>query len=411
MRQWTPFALSVRGFSLTAESADPKLMQVDAKRPNQYAEVKVEGAEQLVSIPISWEKPEIPESIQNKWQAIVDLTAEILRVPTGLITRLTKDNLEIFVASQTPGNPYKRNDRDRLGIGMFCETVAGRQKGLIVPDTAQSDYWRNNPHAQLGMHAYMGVPIRWDDGELFGTFCMLDNKANSYSDTYLDLLERFKDLIETDLKNVLLQEELEKRLSASEMKLREIHHRIKNQFNILTSYISLQSRGKDNADFQQTLHEIQHRIVALSLVHEDLYRSDTLSVPPLDSYLPRLCSYMVNDFARDEIKMKFDIERIELPMDAEISIGLMVSELITNSLKYAFGGDEEKTIRLTVKRTRAGELFMEYRDTGVGLPMGFVPAERSSLGMRILTGLTNQLGGTMETATDRGAVFAFRFAL
>ncbi len=371
----------------------------------------MEGVEPLVSIPISWQKPEIPESIQNKWQTIVDLTAEILRVPTGLITRLTKDNLEIFVASQTAGNPYKRNDRDRLGIGMFCETVAGRQKSLIVPDTADSDYWRSNPHAQLGMHAYMGVPIRWEDGELFGTFCMLDDKANSYSDTYLELMERFKDLIETDLKNVLLQEELGRRLSASEMKLREIHHRIKNQFNILASYISLQSRNKDDADIQQTLQEIQHRIVALSLVHEDLYRSDTLSVPPLDAYLPRLCSYMVDDFAQDDIEMGFDIERIELPMDAEISIGLMVSELVTNSLKYAFPGQVKKAIMLRVKREGPRKLTIEYRDTGIGLPEGFVPSERNSLGMRILTGLAAQLGGAMETANDGGAVFAFRLAL
>jgi len=373
--------------------------------------VRVEGVEQLVSIPISWEKPEIPESIQNKWQAIVDLTAEILRVPTGLITRLTKDTLEIFVASRTAGNPYKRNDHDRLGIGMFCETVAGKQKSLIVPDTSKSDFWKNNPHAQLGMHAYMGVPIRWEDGELFGTFCMLDEKKNPYSDTYLELMERFKDLIETDLKNVLLREELEKRLSVSEMKLREIHHRIKNQFNILASYISLQSRNKDGADIQLMLHEIQHRIVALSLIHEDLYRSDTLSVPPLDSYLPRLCSHMIDDFARDDIEMDFDIERIELPMDAEISIGLMVSELVTNSLKYAFAGQGKKAITLRVKREGPRKLFMEYRDTGIGLPEGFVPAERSSLGMRILTGLAAQLGGGVETANDGGAVFAFRFAL
>lgn len=377
----------------------------------RYAQVKVEGIEGLVAIPISWEKPDIPADIQNKWQEIVDLAADILNVPSGLITRLTKDNLEILAASRTAGNPYKSSDHDRLGIGMFCETVAGRREGLVVEDIGRSEYWRDNPHAKLGMRSYMGVPIRWEDGELFGTFCVLDGKTKRYEKKFLRLLERFKDLIETDLKNILLREELEKRLSASELSLREIHHRIKNQFNILTSYISLESRGKSGADFQETLKKIRHRIAALSLIHENLCRSDHLSMPSLDAYLERLCSYILDDFNGKDVEVDFRIDDIGVSMDAEISIGLIVSELMTNSLKHAFSGEGTKRIALRISRRDGKTVELEYRDNGRGLPPDFSAAERGSLGMRILLALARQLNGELRTENADGAVFRFTFSL
>ena len=113
-----------------------------------------------VIVPISSGKPNIPKKIQMKWQKIVDLIAQIMNVPTGLITKLSTENLEIFIASDTEKNPYKKNDKDKLGLGMFCETVAGRRKEMMVTDTNNSDYWRNNPHARFGMHSYLGVPIQ-----------------------------------------------------------------------------------------------------------------------------------------------------------------------------------------------------------------------------------------------------------
>jgi two-component sensor histidine kinase len=377
----------------------------------QFAQVRVEGVDQLVVVPISWNKPEIPEDIQRKWQDVVDLTARILKVPTGLITRLTEQNLEIVAASRTAGNPYKNNDHDRLGIGMFCETVAGRREPTAVPDIESSDYWKNNPHAGLGMRSYMGVPIKWEDGELFGTFCILDDKSNSFLGEFRELLERFKDLIETDLKNILLQEELEKKLTASETRLREIHHRIKNQFNILASYISLQSRDKSNGELKESLSKIRHRVAALSLIHENLCCSDGREMPSLDAYLKRLCSYILDDFGGSDVDVTYAVEALAVSMEAEISIGLIVSELITNSLKHAFPGGGPKRLSVALRKLEDGHAALEYRDNGVGLPPGFDPALKTSLGMRILSALAKQLRGRLEASSKDGAVFALRFPL
>jgi c-di-GMP phosphodiesterase len=385
-------------------------MKGDSAGEGAFARVKVQGEPDLVLVPIGHFKPDIPDNLIEKWQGIVDLVASIMRVPSGLITRLTEESLEIVVASRTEGNPYKRDDGDRLGIGMFCETVAGRRRELRVDDVSSDPYWENNPHAGLGMRAYMGVPIVWEDGELFGTFCMLTDKANSYQQKFLELLRQFKEIIEADLRYIALRAELELRLSAKELELREIHHRLKNQLNILVSYISLQLQVGVGEDVRIALKEIQHRILAISMVHEEIYRSSGVDAPSLDVYLPRLCDFILEDLAGNDIGVEYDIDRVCLPMDKEVSIAIILSELLTNTIKYAFPGGGRKTVSIKARLGADGLIDLAYRDSGVGLPAGFDPGSAKSMGMLIVDALVKQLGGTMRAESDGGAVFSFTFA-
>jgi c-di-GMP phosphodiesterase len=384
-------------------------MVEEAAAQGAFARVKVRGEEDLVVVPIGHGKPGIPEKLIDKWQKIVDLVASIMGVPSGLITRLTEENLEIVVASRTEGNPYKRDDRDRLGIGMFCETVAGRRRELEVDDVSTDEYWEKNPHAGLGMKAYVGVPIEWEDGELFGTFCMLTDKADSYQGRFLELLRQFKEIIEADLRYIALKAELEERLGAKELELREIHHRLKNQLNILISYISLQLQVGVGEDARAALKDIQHRILAVSMVHEQIYRSSGVEAPSLDVYLPRLCDFILDDLVREDVAVHYAIESVSLPMDKEVAIAIIVSELLTNSIKHAFKGAGPMSVSIDVRREAGGMLSLAYRDNGVGLPAGFDPRAANSLGMLIVCALVRQLGGTIEAESDGGASFSFSF--
>jgi len=385
-------------------------MKEESLPDGSFARVKVLGESDLVVVPISHGKPDIPARIIDKWQRIVDLVASIMHVPTGLITRLTEENLEIVVASGTEGNPYKRADRDRLGIGMFCETVVGRRREMRVDDVSKTEYWEKNPHAGLGMKAYMGVPIEWEDGELFGTFCMLTDKANSYQDKFVELLREFKEIIETDLRYIEIKSELEERLSARELELREIHHRLKNQLNILISYISLQLQIGVGDDARVALKDIQHRILAVSMVHEQIYKSSGVESPTLDIYLPRLCDYILEDLVRNDISVKYDIEPICLPMDKEVAIAIVASELLTNSIKHAFPDPGSRMeISIEAKREPAGKIGLVYRDSGVGLPPGFDPSAANTLGMLIIGALAKQLGGALKAENDGGAKFSLHF--
>ncbi|HOX32585.1 MAG TPA: histidine kinase dimerization/phosphoacceptor domain -containing protein, partial [Spirochaetales bacterium] len=376
-----------------------------------FAAVKVEGEPSPVLVSITSGKPAISGRILDRWQGIVDLVARIMRVPTGLITRFTEENLEILVASRGAGNPYKRDDRDRLGIGMFCETVAGRRREMRVDDSSASSYWAANPHAALGMRSYLGVPIAWEDGELFGTFCMLNDRANAFEDEYLELMRQFKEIIESDLRCLLLQDELERRLSAKELELRETRHRLKNQLNLLISYIRIRASSSSDPGTKELLKEIQHRVFAVSAIHEALYKGSSASAPTLDLYLRQLCGHIIGDLSEGEIEQAYDIEPLVLAPERLLPIALIVAELLTNTLKHAFPEGGKRRVSLRAARLPDGRLSLEYRDNGVGLPPSFDLASAKSLGSVLLRALAGQLSGEAKAESAEGARFSFSFGI
>lgn len=142
-------------------------------------------------------KPRITEEVSGKWQSLIDTAARIVNVPSGLIMQLNKDAIRVFLKSDTEGNPYEEDEEAKLIYGLYCETVIGTQKRLMVPDARRSEVWKtNNPDVDINMVSYLGYPINWPDGEVFGTVCLLDNKENHYSDAYTKFLEHLKEHIE-----------------------------------------------------------------------------------------------------------------------------------------------------------------------------------------------------------------------
>jgi GAF domain-containing protein len=142
----------------------------------------------------------VPSELLEKWQKIADIMAEMLGVPAGLIMRCQGNEIEVLVASTSPGNPYHPGEKEPLsGSGLYCETVIKTRRMLLVHDALQYEKWRNNPDIKLGMISYLGYPIFLPRGEVFGTICVLDIKGNTYSDTYKELLLQFKELIEAHL--------------------------------------------------------------------------------------------------------------------------------------------------------------------------------------------------------------------
>jgi GAF domain-containing protein len=141
--------------------------------------------------------PELTDAELGKWQNVVDIMAELLAVPAGLIMRCQGDEIEVLVASVSPGNPYHPGEKEYLpGSGLYCETVIKTRRMLMVSNALQDEKWRHNPDIKLGMISYLGLPILLPNGEVFGTICVLDIKKNSYTEAYQKLLLQFKELIE-----------------------------------------------------------------------------------------------------------------------------------------------------------------------------------------------------------------------
>ena len=145
---------------------------------------------------------ELPSEIVEKWQEIVDLLAEIMHVPSALIMKVEPPNIKVFVSSESKGNPYERDEVACLNTGLYCETVMKTRRPLLVPDALADEDWKSNPDIKLRMISYLGFPITWPHGEIFGTICVLDNKKNEYGELYRKLLLQYRDVLQADLRSL-----------------------------------------------------------------------------------------------------------------------------------------------------------------------------------------------------------------
>ena len=149
----------------------------------------------------------IPLDVLRSWQRIVDLLANIMRVPSAVVTKLEPPSYScytIVVSSDSAGNPFPIGQFFSMDIGTFCETVIRNREPLLVADAPAENEWKSAPEVSVGMVSYLGLPITWPDGRVFGTICVLDNKANRYSNLYQELMSQFREVLQGDLRTLAL---------------------------------------------------------------------------------------------------------------------------------------------------------------------------------------------------------------
>ncbi len=147
----------------------------------------------------------IPSDVLRKWQRIVDLSANIMRVPSAVVTKLEPPYCTYYrtvVSSNSKGNPFPVDETFSMDIGTFCETVIKERQPLLVANALEDDQWKSAPEIGVGMVSYLGFPVLWPDGRMFGTICVLDDRANRYSDLYQEVLSHFRDVLQADLQTL-----------------------------------------------------------------------------------------------------------------------------------------------------------------------------------------------------------------
>jgi hypothetical protein len=156
-------------------------------------------------IKFNQEKIKIPEATRKNWQDIIDIMAKLAGIPAGLIMRINDENIEVFLASNSKNNPYEPGSAEPWrNSGLYCETVINAQQPLLVKNALEDLKWRNNPDIKLNMISYLGFPIDFPDQTPFGTLCILDNKPNGYSGTIHKMMEKFRDLVESQLELLVM---------------------------------------------------------------------------------------------------------------------------------------------------------------------------------------------------------------
>ncbi|SME91895.1 histidine kinase dimerization/phosphoacceptor domain -containing protein [Desulfovibrio gilichinskyi] len=232
----------------------------------------------------------------------------------------------------------------------------------------------------------------------------------------IKIRERTEELQRT---NLILSEEITARkaserlvresLSEKEVMLKEIHHRVKNNLQVISSLLSLQSGYTEDVESRNMLRECQHRVRSMSMLHERLYRSEDLSRIDMKEYAQTLMNFLLRSYSIDNnIHPAFDISDIHLGIDSAIPCGLIINELLSNSLRHAFPDKKQGNLFVSMSR-KGNDINLTVSDDGIGLPENFKIGSTKTLGMTLVETLSQQLCGKMIIDKTIGTSFQIIF--
>lgn len=215
--------------------------------------------------------------------------------------------------------------------------------------------------------------------------------------------------------DVSARKQVEAQIAASlkekEVLLKEIHHRVKNNLQVISSLLSLQSGTTNDTYAQEQLRESQNRIRTMALIHERLYQSENLAEINFGVYVQSLGAFLSRSYNVPGVHILYAVDPCHLPVNMAIPCGLVINELVSNALKYAFRGRTQGEIEITFTLLRGNRAVLTVRDDGVGFPSELDFRSTKSLGLQLVNTLASQLSGTIGLIRDRGTTFTITMPL
>ena len=265
---------------------------------------------------------------------------------------------------------------DRLKVETMLEE--------ILENTEEYAYNENENFRRDGTAlwvAWTNAPLYDTGGRKAGILCIGNDKTRQ---------KRAEDLLKQSLKE-------------KELLLQEIHHRVKNNLQVISSLLNLQGEYSRASDFDEVIRNCQNRITSIALVHEQIYMSENLAGVEMRPYLRSLLSILFDSYDIDprRISSTMEIEEIGLPIDTAVPLGLILSELVSNSLKHAFPDGREGTVSIVLRRTPE-VIYIEVADDGIGIPDREADNHSGTLGLTLVEALCAQISCTLAVSSGRG---------
>ena len=210
-----------------------------------------------------------------------------------------------------------------------------------------------------------------------------------------------------------IEEQVRASLREKEAMLKEIHHRVRNNLQIVTSLLNLQVGSLTDPSVLNALRESRNRIRSIALVHETLYQSSNLGTINLSQYVDALCGNLFRSYGNDmsQIQLQLDVSQTSLDLERAIPFGLVINELVSNALKYAFPAGRAGKVQVTFHTESAGQYTLRVADDGIGLPAGLDLTQLKSLGLQLVQDLIQQLSGTLTIAQGHNTEFCVSFPI
>ena len=370
------------------------------------SKVTIRGVEQPVDVPImEFNSEEFQSKVFEQWQRLLDLIAQINDIPAALVMRLHQTDLEVFAKSNSENNPYHENEMATLGSGLYCETVIGSDSQFELENALEDELWQDNPDVPLNMISYLGVPLKWPDGEVFGTICVLDSKARKFHDLNKQLLEECRNTLEKDLEMIvktsqlndslaLLKRTQEKVIAMERSKLTTtLVDTIVHEMNTPLGIALTASSTLDHMVSNLASHDSPAQIKAdfcefTALLHSSLGKAKSLMESfrnvaseqskgeketfNLHEHLHSITTIMSSQLRARDISCE-----IVCPKDVTLNtysglLSQVLEVLFNNTLAHAFLPNQRGKITLICTQTEHDgahpSLTIEYRDSGKGIP-------------------------------------------
>jgi two-component sensor histidine kinase len=354
------------------------------------------------------------------FDGITALAAHILQVPIVLVSIIDAER-QWFKSALGLGPGETSRDVS------FCGHVVALDRELVVRDARTDKRFSDNPHVtgEPRVVFYAGMPLRTQEGFVLGTLCAIDHEPRELTSeqrallgvlasqvtAQLELRRRNFQLEERNREQLMLQAEFEDSLHEKDVLLQEVHHRVKNNLQLVSSLLNLQLSRVQSGESRTVLEESQLRIHAVATVHEAIYSARDYARVPIVNYVRSLASGIAHAVGASGrgITIELDIGDERLPVDKAIPCGLIINELISNSVKHGFPDRRAGTVRVLVSTTPDHEMEVIVADDGVGLPKGFSPEACESVGMQVVCALVEQLDGKLRASSQNGTQFRFTF--
>lgn len=260
------------------------------------------------------------------------------------------------------------------------------------------------------IRSWLGVPMMLGD-RVIGVITVDRAKVDPFAEEEVQLVTTFAAHVAAAINNAQLYRDLARAAETREFLLRELHHRVKNNMQLVSSILSLQGRSIEDARAREVLREIQLRVRSLGLVHEALHEAVEVGTIDLGSYLRSVVNSILSEYSYDApLAPVFDVETVKVGVDVSVPLGLIVGEMVLNAVKHAYPSNAGGPLLICL-RVDESEAYLSVADEGVGLPEGAFDREPKSFGMSLLITLSQQLQGNLSVDNARGAAWSLVFPL
>ncbi|WP_424358626.1 GAF domain-containing protein [Methanocella sp. MCL-LM] len=291
--------------------------------------------------------------------------------------------------------------------GLWGEAVRQRRPVITNDYHAPGPHKKGLPAGHVRIDRHMNVPIM-DDGRIV-VVAGVGNKPEPYDIRDVRELVLLMEGMWRLLQRKQSEDQLKMSLAEKEVLLKEIHHRVKNNLQIVSSLISLQSGVTIPENVAAAFRESQDRIRSMAMIHERLYRARDIARVDFGEYLRNLTSYLKSSYQPPAAEVQIDVQNIMLDIDRAIPCGLIVNELVSNAFKYAFPDGRQGILEISMRKEENGILLV-VSDDGPGLPPGIDTTNTPTMGLQLVNALVGQLDGELVLYRARGSRFEIRFS-